>query len=336
MKINPHIQAQRNLRNIQQIGGHAGSVRKRDLEGDKKSDRVAQDQVSLSEQSKRGRKAGETTGIAGRKGAEETKKTGSRNTDKAEVKTEEKKETSQLGQEKTLKDYEKSLFAAGEKMSNEIKNLPPEKKEILAQIEEEVNQYAESTEQTIGQKVDRSALFAQRVMNDDRLKDQKSLKDSASNYLKVHGEYDKAFNQDLSNRIARAGGPVGMTPEMLSAMGGAPLPGGPGQAPPGEPGAPGQTPPGQQPGQPGAPVSETPMTDAANKAKMAQDDMQQARSIYMQMAADRQKWMMKMWEILQDLQTQIMEIMQGVAMRRAAKMDAIAAKWAAVLGGYDG
>lgn len=80
--------------------------------------------------------------------------------------------------------------------------------------------------------------------------------------------------------------------------------------------------------------TQTSYTEAANRAKAAQDDLQNARAIYVQMAADRQKWMMKMWEILRDLQTQIMEIMQSVALRRASTMDDIARKWGACLGDY--
>ena len=75
--------------------------------------------------------------------------------------------------------------------------------------------------------------------------------------------------------------------------------------------------------------------DLAAKQKAAQDDMQQAQTIYMQMAADRQKWLMKMWEIIQDTQTKMMEIMEDVALRKSKTMDTIAAKWAACLGGYD-
>ncbi len=86
------------------------------------------------------------------------------------------------------------------------------------------------------------------------------------------------------------------------------------------------TPPGNNP--PSA-------ADIAAKQKAVQDDMQQAQTIYIQMAAERQKWLMKMWEIIQDTQTKIMEIMEEAAIKRSKTMDTVAAKWAACLGGYD-
>jgi len=100
----------------------------------------------------------------------------------------------------------------------------------------------------------------------------------------------------------------------------------PGGAPP--PGDPSQ--PAPQPGPPPA----TPAADAAQKAKMQQDDLQAAQTIYMQMAADRQKWLMEMWKILQDTQTAIYNIVEAVILNREKVTMDIAEKWAAVLGGY--
>jgi hypothetical protein len=97
----------------------------------------------------------------------------------------------------------------------------------------------------------------------------------------------------------------------------------------------GQTPPpGGQTPPPGAEGPSNSYTDAAMKAKEAQEDAQKAQGIYAEMAASRQKWLMQMWQIIQDTQTTIMQMMQEAAIRRAKTMDAIAAKWAACLGGY--
>lgn len=85
----------------------------------------------------------------------------------------------------------------------------------------------------------------------------------------------------------------------------------------------------------GPPNNPPSASDIAAKQKAVQDDMQQAQTIYAQMAAERQKWLMKMWEIIQDTQTKIMEIMEGAAVKRSKSMDTIAAKWAACLGGYE-
>jgi hypothetical protein len=81
------------------------------------------------------------------------------------------------------------------------------------------------------------------------------------------------------------------------------------------------------------PPSATPATDAANRAKSYQDDINQANTIYAQMAADRQKWYMQIWQIMQDTQTQIMSIIQQVLQRRAAVMDKICEDWDAVING---
>ena len=91
--------------------------------------------------------------------------------------------------------------------------------------------------------------------------------------------------------------------------------------------------PGNIPGNGEQPPSSQ-YTEAANQQKLRQDDLQNAQTVYMQIAADRQKWMMKMWEIIQDTQTKMMEIMEGVALRRSQTMDSIATKWAACLGEY--
>lgn len=97
----------------------------------------------------------------------------------------------------------------------------------------------------------------------------------------------------------------------------------------------GETPPPFGGEQPAPPPPSTPYTDAANRAKQIQDDIQQANQIYIQMAAERKKHMMMIWKILQDLQTEIFEMIQQSVVLRYKTMEAIANKWAAVLGGYD-
>lgn len=95
-----------------------------------------------------------------------------------------------------------------------------------------------------------------------------------------------------------------------------------------DPGAPPTEPPANTPPMP------TPASDAAQRAKQMQDDMQAAQTIYMQMAADRQKWLMEMWKIIQDTQTAIFQIIQSVVLQREKVSMECAEKWAAVLGGY--
>lgn len=74
----------------------------------------------------------------------------------------------------------------------------------------------------------------------------------------------------------------------------------------------------------GAPTS---ATDAASRAKATQDDLLGAQQIYMQMAADRQKWFMEIWKILQDTQTKINEILQSAAAYRAQVGSVAAENW---------
>jgi hypothetical protein len=72
---------------------------------------------------------------------------------------------------------------------------------------------------------------------------------------------------------------------------------------------------------------------AANMAQMAQTDALQANQTYWSMAAERQKAMWKIYQMMQDLQTSIMAIIADAAAKRAKTMDSIAQKWAQVLGG---
>lgn len=74
-------------------------------------------------------------------------------------------------------------------------------------------------------------------------------------------------------------------------------------------------------------------TQAAQAAQAAQQDAEQAQSIYAQMAADRQKALMQMWKIFQDLQTSIFEILQDSISYRQQVMNRVCDKWSEVLRG---
>ncbi len=71
---------------------------------------------------------------------------------------------------------------------------------------------------------------------------------------------------------------------------------------------------------------------AANLAMVSQQDALQANQIYWQMYAERQKAMWKIFQLLQDLQTDIYKTISETAANRAKVMDGIASKWAQVLG----
>lgn len=81
------------------------------------------------------------------------------------------------------------------------------------------------------------------------------------------------------------------------------------------------------------PASGGPQTQAATAAQAAQNDAQSANTIWMQMAADRQKWMMQMWQIWQDTQTAIMQIIQQVALNRAQVEEKMMAAWDSLITG---
>ncbi len=142
------------------------------------------------------------------------------------------------------------------------------------------------------------------------------------------------YGQDPS----KCGGCPGGTPP-VPPPGGGPVgpgvPGGPGgPGVPGDPGGP-VAPGGAGPIAPpsGNPTDSTNQSTAANMAQMAQNDAMQANEVYMQMAMARQKHMWKIFQMMQNLQTDIMQIISDAAAKRAATMDKIAAKWAKVLGG---
>lgn len=118
------------------------------------------------------------------------------------------------------------------------------------------------------------------------------------------------------------GGPCPGGPDSPSSPGPVPPGGGGGATPPG----PGPTPP------PGGQYDPSPQSTAANMAQIAQQDALQANQIYWQMYAERQKAMWKIFQLLQDLQTDIYKTISEAAANRAKVMDGIAAKWAQVLG----
>ncbi|MFP4497435.1 MAG: hypothetical protein ACLFQV_04425, partial [Vulcanimicrobiota bacterium] len=166
------------------------------------------------------------------------------------------------------------------------------------------------------------ALFAQAVMADERLNQNPQLAKAAGNHIEATMKHDQETMQMMA-----AAAPQGAPPMPGPARSEAAAPGGDNgaAAPPAD---------GTAPADGAAPPPAGQHTEAAQKQKAQQDDLLQARTIYMEMAAERQKWMAKMWQILQDTQNAIMNIMQEVSLRRAATQDALAAKWAATLGGY--
>jgi len=94
------------------------------------------------------------------------------------------------------------------------------------------------------------------------------------------------------------------------------------------------------PGGPGGPGGGNPAvggagskTEAATVFQQSQQDAQNAASILMELAAQRMKWQMEIWKIIQELQTSIMEIVQSVLINRAAAMDKIHNGWTSVIRG---
>ncbi|MDQ7824782.1 MAG: hypothetical protein RDV48_18435 [Candidatus Eremiobacteraeota bacterium] len=131
-------------------------------------------------------------------------------------------------------------------------------------------------------------------------------------------------------------------PSFMDGMPGGGLPPGPGKCggscPPGSPpNPPGPSPdPSQPPGPvapPGGPGDQSSSSSQSQMAQMAQTDQLQSNEAYWQMAVERQKHMWKIFQMLQDLQTDIMKIISEAAANRAKVRDAISAKWAQVLAG---
>lgn len=110
----------------------------------------------------------------------------------------------------------------------------------------------------------------------------------------------------------------GLSPYVPGGPGGPDGPGGPGG--PGAPGGP------DGPGGPGGPGGPS-QADAARNYQQFQQEQQEVQQIYMQMMADRQKWMMEMWKIIQDTQTKMYEIMASAVLYRQQVSDKINQMW---------
>jgi hypothetical protein len=136
----------------------------------------------------------------------------------------------------------------------------------------------------------------------------------------------------LTQGTGTPGGPNSQAAMSTMAAGGPVAPGG--QTPGGLPDPNGLNTGPVAPNNPNYPMGQDPAakTNAMNMAMMSQNDSLQAGQVYWQMVAERQKSMWKIFQMLQDLQTSIMSIIADVAAKRAKTMDAIAQKWAAVLG----
>lgn len=132
----------------------------------------------------------------------------------------------------------------------------------------------------------------------------------------IEGEWEPVYpgtpDQGLSPYVPAGGAGGGSTPP--------PTPPGGGEVPP-SPGGPAGPPPG------------TSQADAARNWQQYQQDQQQVQQIWMQMAADRQKWMMEMWKILQDTQTKIYEIMESAILYKAQTADKVNQMWSQVIRG---
>ena len=147
----------------------------------------------------------------------------------------------------------------------------------------------------------------------------KDAKKAAESEIPPPPEFDAAKGAKAGPKLGEAGtAPAGKV---------AAKDGKPGAAPPA-----GTLPPaGMYPG-PGRLPGES-ATQAATRFKATQDDLEGASKIFVQMAANRQKWFMDIWKIFADLQTHIMKTVQDVMANRAAVMDKINEKWSRVMRG---
>lgn len=117
----------------------------------------------------------------------------------------------------------------------------------------------------------------------------------------------------------------GLSPYMPGGPGGPGGPSGPGN--PGGPDGPGG------PGGPGGPYGGPSQADAARSYQQHQQEQEEVQKIFAQMMADRQKWMMEMWKIMQDTQTKIYEIMTSSLMYRQQVSDKMNALWSETMRG---
>jgi len=104
------------------------------------------------------------------------------------------------------------------------------------------------------------------------------------------------------------------------------------------PGTPSQAPPatGTQPPVTGSPSAEPAAgtippegsaTDAANRAKSHQEDVNNAMSVWWQMKADQSKWWANVWKIMQDAQNEIFKIWQEAYANRVAVQNKVFEMW---------
>ena len=154
----------------------------------------------------------------------------------------------------------------------------------------------------------------------------------------VGGEADTNANQANTSTAATTATPIapanaagagsasqpgGSGGNLFSAVAGNGGPGGPelpgtGSGGPGAPGGPGG-PEGPTPG-PGQPGGMS-QTEYWTRQKAIEDDANQARTIYMQIAADRQKAMVKMFEILQSTRMDLYATMQSLMVNRCKAVE---------------
>jgi hypothetical protein len=342
------------IKNMQHVGGQVKSMKTKDLKPNPESG--VKDNVSLSEQARKSQHVGETTGMAGRTGAKENKlrtedevldRRHQLGEDKVELGKDEKDTSFVMG---------KDLKQAGDFMGEALSELSPEKRQMVANLNDQVNAFAAQEEERTGQPINKAALLAREILTNENLQEEGKLQNAAGNFLQA----DLANDQDNLKRLMTANpgttvnpgvfdspGPIpqlnpaggGVNPAMvdprmmadprlMAAGGGLP----PGQIPPGGmlPGQVPPMPPGMVPGQQ-VPGSTTPYTDAATKQQTSQTDLQTARTIYAEMAAERKKWLARMWQIQQDCNTKIYEIIQQVLVNKATTIHNMAMKWDAYI-----
>lgn len=76
-------------------------------------------------------------------------------------------------------------------------------------------------------------------------------------------------------------------------------------------------------------------TDAANRAKAYQEDVNNAMSVWWQMKADQAKWWANVWKIMQDTQTEIFKIWQEAYANRQAMWNKVHDMWSKLIRGDD-
>ncbi|MHB2020776.1 MAG: hypothetical protein ACYCW6_27880 [Candidatus Xenobia bacterium] len=276
-------------------------------------------------QSQRGADAGEQVGTAQNQGADATKQGSSdkfnkimaENLNLLNQQAQLQQQAAQNGQQPPAPSFPALPYdTAADRFGTMTEELgkDPTMQQVMARA-------AQLQKQTQGGEKIPTPVFVAQALNEAIQQDQGKLSDPKMAATFVAG------NQLLSSYLAAQGGQQGQ-----GAQPGGGIPNIPGQLDPsGQAGANGSTLP---PGAAAAPTSS--YTDQATRQKAVQDDLQQAQTIYMQMAADRQKWFMRWWQIMQDLQTSIFETIQGVAQRRQQAQYKASQAWSQVMNGGGG